>query len=117
MLEFIIKALGSWTTKLHEILRNNHLKSQSIDMPIYVKGPYYTPAYLAIREERPLLIAGGIGLTPMLSVIHDCVYGHLTFMKETKRYGQLFPEDDEHAFTKQEVSSDDLKSTFHYSLG
>jgi len=110
--EFIIKNLGSWTKKLHELLEDNHKKDQSVDMPIHVKGPYYTPAYMAVRENRPLLVAGGIGLTPFLSVLHDCIYGHHSNDKEEERYVKLFPGDE------QRVNSPGgtCKNSFHYSL-
>jgi predicted ferric reductase len=60
-LEFIVRTTGDWTAQL------NNLQPQD---RIYLDGPYGLFSHLRLAEPQELiLIAGGIGITPMLSML------------------------------------------------
>lgn len=96
----IIKSQGSWTSSLHDLI-NDELESDSDRMksiPIAVEGPYgpastdflrcfnitfhvvdlvfvicriHLHIYIFCRYDSLLLIAGGIGITPFLSILQE----------------------------------------------
>jgi len=60
-LQFVIRSLGDWTSKI------NHLKAGEL---VLIDGPYGLFSYAVSSEGKPIImIAGGIGITPMLSMI------------------------------------------------
>jgi predicted ferric reductase len=60
-LSFIIKSIGDWTANI------KNLKSGE---KVLIDGPYGLFSYKFFKENSPLiLIAGGIGITPMLSML------------------------------------------------
>ena len=60
-LQFVIRSLGDWTSKI------NHLKTGE---PVLIDGPYGLFSHVVSSEGEPIvMIAGGIGITPMLSMI------------------------------------------------
>lgn len=69
----IIKSQGSWTSSLHDLI-NDELESDSDRMksiPIAVEGPYGPASTDFLRYDSLLLIAGGIGITPFLSILQE----------------------------------------------
>ncbi|CAE7485493.1 DUOX2 [Symbiodinium sp. CCMP2592] len=67
---FHIRALGGWTTSLVRSLKETEVSGSKVPLPIYVDGPFGSvgldidgPAYKSF-----LLVAGGIGVTPLRSI-------------------------------------------------
>uniref|UniRef100_A0A0A0L8S6 ferric-chelate reductase (NADH) n=1 Tax=Cucumis sativus TaxID=3659 RepID=A0A0A0L8S6_CUCSA len=62
----VIKSGGSWTSKLHKQL------SSSLDhLQVSVEGPYGPASTHFLRHESLLLISGGSGITPFISIIKE----------------------------------------------
>ena len=68
-LEFRIKAMGetTFTGRLHEYVHD--LKDPS-ELQVKVTGPYGKLSVQLQRYEHVILVAGGIGVTPMMSTLH-----------------------------------------------
>lgn len=79
---FYIKAVGDWTKKLRsEVLRRiNGDTNNSIE--VLVRGPFGAPAQHADGYDRIVLISGGIGATPFVSVCK-----HVYFQMKSRRMG------------------------------
>lgn len=61
ILQFVIRSLGDWTSKIHS-LRAGDL--------VCLDGPYGLFSHMAWPQNDPIImIAGGIGITPMLSML------------------------------------------------
>jgi len=61
VLQFVIRSLGDWTSKI------NRLKAGET---VLIDGPYGLFSHMASSESDPIImIAGGIGITPMLSML------------------------------------------------
>ncbi|PON96722.1 Cytochrome b245, heavy chain [Trema orientale] len=72
-LSVIIKCQGSWTSSLYNLI-NTELESDADQMksiPIAVEGPYGHPSTDLLRYDSLLLIAGGVGITPFLSILQE----------------------------------------------
>jgi predicted ferric reductase len=67
MLQLHIKDLGDWTHRLYELASENRLNGQTI----YVMGPFVTRAYEFMKYSNILLVGGGIGATPFVSIIEN----------------------------------------------
>ncbi|KAM7274345.1 hypothetical protein ACFE04_029009 [Oxalis oulophora] len=68
-----IKCDGEWTNSLYEIIQAE-LKSDIGSrgcIPIAIEGPYGPPSANFLRYDSLLLIAGGIGITPFLSILKE----------------------------------------------
>jgi predicted ferric reductase len=61
-LTFLIKAVGDFTTAL--------ARHCPAGQTVYLDGPYGTFGQGLVQAPRLLLVAGGIGLAPLLSVLH-----------------------------------------------
>ncbi len=60
-LQFVIRSLGDWTSKI------NRLKAGE---KVLIDGPYGLFSHMVSSESEPIImIAGGIGITPMLSML------------------------------------------------
>ncbi len=60
-LEFIIRTCGDWTRKIGEVQPQD---------PVFLDGPYGLFTHLRCQRKTELImIAGGIGITPMLSML------------------------------------------------
>lgn len=67
-----IKCSGSWTRKLYDqVSRGQLLPSQSC----YIDGPYATGTFSYKHYRNVVLVAGGIGVTPFISIIRDLAQG------------------------------------------
>ncbi len=84
-LRFVIKNLGDFTAKLGELKVGDH---------VFVEGPYGTFNYANMSRKRQVWVAGGIGVTPFLSMARsfeqsDGVEAHLFYSvaDETQAYG------------------------------
>ncbi|GAV64603.1 Ferric_reduct domain-containing protein/FAD_binding_8 domain-containing protein/NAD_binding_6 domain-containing protein [Cephalotus follicularis] len=72
-MSMIIKCEGEWTSSLYQMIQTE-LKSNAGPMsciPIAIEGPYGPAAVDFLRYDSLLLVAGGIGITPFLSILQD----------------------------------------------
>ncbi|XP_050376344.1 ferric reduction oxidase 8, mitochondrial [Argentina anserina] len=71
----LIKSEGSWTSALSNLIQTQQ-KSDADYMkcvPVAVEGPYGPASMEFLRYDSLLLVAGGIGITPFLSIIQELV--------------------------------------------
>ncbi|XP_074316833.1 ferric reduction oxidase 8, mitochondrial [Silene latifolia] len=68
----MIKCKGSWTNSLYNMV-SSELEShgQNRHIAIAVEGPYGPASLDFMRYDNLLLVAGGIGITPMLSILQE----------------------------------------------
>lgn len=69
-LEFHIKPLGDFTHKLCDKIKNQSMNQISVS----IDGPYGRTAFNYRRYENLILVGGGIGNAPLISIIKDLVY-------------------------------------------
>ena len=61
LLQFVIGAKGDWTNQVDRLV---------VGDPVRVDGPYGVFSHIALADKGPvIMIAGGIGVTPMLSML------------------------------------------------
>jgi len=68
--QFMIEVRGEygWTDTLKKVL--NTCQKLGREYPkISIDGPFSSPAYRALYSDRVVLVAGNIGITPMLSIL------------------------------------------------
>jgi predicted ferric reductase len=61
--QIFMEKFGDWTSKLHKTLQRDTTR------PIWVQGPFSSPYNSADEYDHQILVAGGIGITPALSVM------------------------------------------------
>ncbi|XAR50230.1 Ferric-chelate reductase (NADH) [Bertholletia excelsa] len=69
----IIRCDGWWTSSLYSLVQagpGSHDKQMKC-LPVAVEGPYGPASLDFLRYDSLLLIAGGIGITPLLSILHE----------------------------------------------
>ena len=80
--QIYIQDLGDWTHSVLEALqRDTH-------RPVWVQGPFSSPYDSAIESDNQILVAGGIGITPAISVMRK--------HKETRRTNLIWSVRDPH---------------------
>lgn len=64
-----IKNLGDWTAQLHAMCKEKQ------ELELYMDGPYGNPSINLEMDDKKLflLIAGGIGVTPIISTANDLI--------------------------------------------
>ena len=103
-LRFTIKSLGDYTQKLQRL---------PIGVPVFVEGPYGAMTGAARTRARVLLVAGGIGITPLRALLEElpASRGNLTLIYRVSR-----PEDLVFTSEIDEIAS--LRgATVHYLVG
>jgi len=61
VLQFTIRSSGDWTKKVPNLIMNDR---------VFISGPFGIYGHLDLKSSRELImIAGGIGITPMLSIL------------------------------------------------
>ncbi|XP_051145615.1 ferric reduction oxidase 2-like [Andrographis paniculata] len=68
----MIKGEGSWTRKLYESLGSS--PSLSNHLNVSVEGPYGPSSTHFLRHDVVVMISGGSGITPFISIIRELVY-------------------------------------------
>ena len=62
-----IRVLGDWTTAL----KHKAIEAGEAPFAIDIRGPYASPIAHAARRRDWLMVAGGIGITPFLSLLRE----------------------------------------------
>ncbi|KAL6524521.1 hypothetical protein OROHE_016192 [Orobanche hederae] len=74
-ISIIIKSEGQWTSNLYaKVLADDDQDSEAGQrkcIPIALEGPYGPDSLEFLRHDNLLLVAGGIGITPFLSILHE----------------------------------------------
>ncbi|EYU34160.1 hypothetical protein MIMGU_mgv1a023886mg [Erythranthe guttata] len=79
-LSVIIKGEGKWSNKLHQLL------SHSIDrLDISVEGPYGPATTDFLRHELLVMVSGGSGVTPFISIIRELIHTSQTSKYQTPK--------------------------------
>ncbi|KAI5076064.1 hypothetical protein GOP47_0008129 [Adiantum capillus-veneris] len=86
-LTIVIKPLGAWTRKLHNQLKaaTDAKYSQSscpFSFKARVEGPYGDESDFYLTYETLVLVAGGIGVTPILAILRDILHRHKVALKK-----------------------------------
>ncbi|KAK8916359.1 Ferric reduction oxidase 2 [Platanthera zijinensis] len=79
VLSVLIKKEGSWTQKLCQTLSHSSLES----LPASVEGPYSPVSFDFLRYDSLILVSGGSGITPFISIIRDLVHKNRAFCVTT----------------------------------
>jgi len=77
-LEIHVRALGDWTKKLHSLAKRKQ------ELTVLVDGPYGSLRLDYHRYSHLMLVAGGIGFTPILGLLKDIYFSkraHFTHNK------------------------------------
>lgn len=77
---FYIKAIGGYTKELFQKASDGSLK----DCTVLLEGPYGHPSVSYQKYQNVLLIAGGIGITPMVSIFGFLVSNQATLKQNVK---------------------------------
>ncbi|KAK6925855.1 Ferric reductase, NAD binding domain, partial [Dillenia turbinata] len=78
-LSVVIKRTGSWSQKLYREL------SSADSLEISTEGPYGPTSYNFLRHESIVLISGGSGITPFISIIREIIFQRMKQKCQTKR--------------------------------
>ncbi|KAK6123566.1 hypothetical protein DH2020_042687 [Rehmannia glutinosa] len=73
-ISIIVKIEGQWTNSLYNhILADQHDSEadQRKCIPVAIEGPYGPASLEFVRHDNLLLVAGGIGITPFLSILRE----------------------------------------------
>lgn len=73
---FYIKALGDWTTTLYEAFQGRRSGVEDAPLKVRVRGPFGAPAQQVERYQRIVLVSGGIGATPFMSICKQLHFLH-----------------------------------------
>ncbi|XP_022770466.1 ferric reduction oxidase 2-like [Durio zibethinus] len=78
-LSVIIKSEGSWSTKLNQML-----SSSSIDrLDVSIEGPYGPASNHFLRHDTLVMVSGGSGITPFISIIRELIFSSKTSQSKT----------------------------------
>ncbi|KAH0905358.1 hypothetical protein HID58_037185 [Brassica napus] len=69
-LSVVIKREGKWSTKLYQRLSSSH---QIDRLAVSIEGPYGPASTDFFRHEALVMVSGGSGITPFISVIRDMI--------------------------------------------
>lgn len=72
-MSLIVKCDGEWTSSLYQMI-HAELDSDADQMrciPVAIEGPYGPATMDFLRYDSLLLVAGGIGITPFLSILQE----------------------------------------------
>ncbi|KAG5565882.1 hypothetical protein RHGRI_001708 [Rhododendron griersonianum] len=71
-LSVIIKSEGSWSKKLYQMLSSPNSSVDHLDVSI--EGPYGPVSTDFLRHETIMMVSGGSGITPFISIIRDLIF-------------------------------------------
>ncbi|CAK7338841.1 unnamed protein product [Dovyalis caffra] len=70
-LSIVIKCDGSWSHRLYQMLSS---PSPTTRLEVSVEGPYGPPSTNFMRYEKLVLVSGGSGITPFISIIREIIF-------------------------------------------
>ncbi|KAL2892180.1 Ferric reduction oxidase 2 [Bienertia sinuspersici] len=69
-LSVVVKVQGTWTRKLYDLV-----SSSSVDrLQVSVEGPYGPASKQLLRHDTLVLVSGGNGITPFISIIQELLF-------------------------------------------
>ncbi|KAL2336002.1 hypothetical protein Fmac_010448 [Flemingia macrophylla] len=81
-LSVVIKSEGTWTRKLHHLLST----PSTIDrLAVSVEGPYGPASTNYLRHDTLVMVSGGSGITPFISIVRELIYLKTTFKCKTPK--------------------------------
>ncbi|KAL5859659.1 hypothetical protein ACOSQ4_000955 [Xanthoceras sorbifolium] len=79
-LSVMIKSEGSWSKKLYQMFSS----SNPIDrLEVSVEGPYGPASTHFLRHDTLVMVSGGSGITPFISIIRELIYASTTVKCKT----------------------------------
>lgn len=75
-MSFYIKRLGDWTDALHNEFEHRISDTVTRPLQLYVRGPFGAPTQDVHKYSRIILISGGIGATPFVSICKQLNHLH-----------------------------------------
>lgn len=70
-LSVMIKGQGKWSTKLYQMLSS---PDQIDRLTVSIEGPYGPCSTDFLRHDSLVMVSGGSGITPFISIIRDLIY-------------------------------------------
>ncbi|EOA20050.1 hypothetical protein CARUB_v10000325mg [Capsella rubella] len=70
-LSIVIKSDGKWSTKLYQMLSSSDHTDRSLS--VSVEGPYGPVSTNFLRHDSLVMVSGGSGITPFISIIRDLI--------------------------------------------
>ncbi|CAH2069114.1 unnamed protein product [Thlaspi arvense] len=71
-LSVVIKSEGKWSTKLYQMLSSSdHTHDRALS--VSVEGPYGPASTDFLRHDSLVMVSGGSGITPFISIIRDLI--------------------------------------------
>ncbi|XP_019413694.1 PREDICTED: ferric reduction oxidase 2-like [Lupinus angustifolius] len=81
-LSVVIKSEGTWTQKLYKLLSS----PSTIDrLGVSIEGPYGPASTNYLRYDILVLISGGSGITPFISIIREFIFLNIKFKCKTPK--------------------------------
>ncbi|CAJ1950187.1 unnamed protein product [Sphenostylis stenocarpa] len=81
-LSVVIKGEGTWTKKLYQLLST----PSTIDrLSVSVEGPYGPASTNYLRHDTLVMVSGGSGITPFISIIRELIYLNTAFKCKTPK--------------------------------
>ncbi|KAG4377950.1 hypothetical protein GLYMA_18G235900v4 [Glycine max] len=82
MMSIVIKGEGTWSQKLYQMLST----PSAIDhLNVSVEGPYGPASTNYLRYDTIVMVSGGSGITPFISIIRELLYLNTTFRYRTPK--------------------------------
>ncbi|CAH8250820.1 unnamed protein product [Arabidopsis lyrata] len=72
-LSVMIKSQGKWSSKLYDMLSSSS-SDQINRLAVSVEGPYGPSSTDFLRHDSLVMVSGGSGITPFISIIRDLYY-------------------------------------------
>ncbi|CAI0472264.1 unnamed protein product [Linum tenue] len=82
-LSVVIKGEGKWTKKLYEMVSSSAAADHHFD--VSVEGPYGPASTDFLRHETLVMISGGSGIAPFISIIRDLIFTSSHLQLKTPR--------------------------------
>ncbi|KAK9143822.1 hypothetical protein Syun_013222 [Stephania yunnanensis] len=79
-LSVVIKSEGSWSKKLYQMLSS---PSTADRLDVAVEGPYGPASTHYLRHDKLVMVCGGSGITPFISIIRELIFRSATLNAET----------------------------------
>ncbi|XP_051143176.1 ferric reduction oxidase 2-like isoform X2 [Andrographis paniculata] len=70
-LSVVVKCEGSWSKKLYEILSS---PTPADRLEVSIEGPYSPAPNTYLRSQALVMVSGGSGVTPFISIIRELIY-------------------------------------------